>query len=182
MFSAKKIKTPDRGLLAMHPFVDALEGRSLFTATAHDGLLEVAQVQQVGPGTTYQSPWSEHAIAPAADALPCPVTTLARLNAPARIEIQSAPSATTFSEGNCIGDGQQTLFENVNWDRRKAWEPAPLPTQEMLDAARAARRDSLADLTTGASGDAFCDRRAFTGAMRPYLTVRAPQVAHLFAA
>src|SRR3954447_20740259 len=61
-FSGRRIKRPEQGLLSMHPFVDVLEGRNLFTATLHDGALHVTAVIDAPANEDGPSPWSDEPI------------------------------------------------------------------------------------------------------------------------
>ena len=182
-FSGRRIKSPERGLLSMHPFVDVLEGRSLFTATAHAGAMEVTAVVDVRQTDDTGNPWSAEYIAPTGEASnesdPFDAGTAAGLVAattPGRIDLEVGTTGSAFAVAGPIGDTDQTLFGNALWDRRGRGESARLPT----DAELAAARETLG--STGVAGTSFRDGRSLTGAMRPYLTMSADQTNHPFAA
>src|SRR2546423_5492322 len=117
MFSSgRRIKAPERGLLAMHPFVDVLEGRSLFTATAHDGVMNVTAVIDAAPSDDAASPWSSEPIVARTPAEGANQTGLRRLLAdttPARIELKPQTSGLAFAADTTIGDTALTLFGNA---------------------------------------------------------------------
>ncbi|HEX8912582.1 MAG TPA: hypothetical protein VF796_09515 [Humisphaera sp.] len=187
MFSGRRIKAPERGLLAMHPFVDVLEGRSLFSAVAHDGVVDVDAVVDVPAREGAGSPWSTRAIGSGAAVEADDDDGTAALvvrTTPGQVEVKPATPGSAFASGRTIGDTNQTLFENVVWDRRGKLEPVPLPTDEQIAAARAAGtgRTYYEPDESGNTDSPFATGRTLTGAMAPYLTMRAPQVAHLFAA
>jgi hypothetical protein len=186
LFSARRIKTPERGLLAMHPFVDVLEGRSLFTASAVDGVLAVDAVVDVPNRDSAASPWSTEPIdaAPATDGPLDDTDVLIARTTPGAVVLKPNTTGSAFSSERTIGDTDETLFGNVVWDRRGRYEPQPLPTEEQIAAARAdsTGRTFFAADDGGIDASPFASDRPLTGAMSPYLTMRAHQVEHLFAA
>lgn len=171
-FSVKRIKTPSKGLLSMHPFVDVLEGRNLFTAVAHDGNLEIAQLVD-GPASEHvTSPWSNTAIADTADddVIVDAGAALARQTTPHHFELKPETSDAPFSD-RTIADTPWALFGNALHDRRGRFEPQEIPTDEQIAAARAA--------DTG--GPVFATGRSLNGAMAPFMTMSAAQQNHPFA-
>jgi hypothetical protein len=176
-FSGRRIKTPERGLLAMHPFVDVLEGRSLFTATAHDGVLDVTAVADAPAGEATEASWSTEYIDGESAAAAADDDGLAGLLAattPSRIELDAETTGSAFADAGPIGDTGQTLFGNIQWDRRGRAESPPLPTDAQLAAARQT-------LPAGPThGSTFHAGRTLTGAMRPYLMMTAAQANHPF--
>ena len=178
LFSGKRIKTPERGLLSMHPLVDVLEGRSLFTGAAHDGVVDIEAVIEAPASPRGRSPWSVQTIEPKAVVDAPPTTDLAIRHAPGQIQVKPTATGSAFGDETVIGDSDQTLFANVIWDRRGRFDPVPMPTDEQIAAARAARDAAEVDVS---SAD-FAQGRSLTGAMNPFLVMKAPQVAHLFAA
>lgn len=171
-FSAKRIKTPSRGLLSMHPFVDVLEGRNLFTATAHDGLLDIGQLVD-GPASDHAvSPWSNTTIGDAAgdDAIVDPAVALARQTTPHQFGLKPETSGAPFSD-RTIGDSPWALFGNALHDRRGKFDPQPLPTDEQIAAARAADEGE----------PVFATGRTLSGAMAPFMTMAMTQGNHPFA-
>ncbi len=172
-FSLKKIKAPTRGLLSMHPFVDVLEGRSLFTATAHDTVLAIECTIDAAPPEHAVSPWSNQTIGgEAVDVVEAPATALARQTAPHHFELK--PETHSSFSDSTIGDGGWALFGNALHDRRGRFESQPIPSDEAIAAAREAR-------STGVD-TAFSDGRSLSGAMAPFLTMSVAQENHPFAA
>jgi hypothetical protein len=147
-FSGRRIKTPERGLLALHPFVDVLEGRSLFTATAHDGVMDVTAVVDAPAGEGTPTPWSTEyidqrsaAATAAGEAAAAGTGGLGELlvaTTPGRIELEFGTSGSAFSFAGTIGDTSQTLFGNALWDRRGRVDAPPLPTDAQVAVAREA--------------------------------------------
>jgi len=170
-FSLKRIKRPACGLLAMHPFVDVLEGRDLFTATAHDGMLDVCHFID-GPVSAHaQSPWSELEVVDAEEAAdPDPTTALALRTASHQFELKASASDSTFC-ASVIDDSPWALFGNALHDRRGPHQSLPIPDEAELAAAR--QRD--------AGPAVFAGGRSLTGAMAPFLTMKITQGNHPFA-
>src|SRR5688572_17030223 len=108
MFSSgRRIKAPERGLLAIHPFVDVLEGRSLFTATAHDGVMDVTGVVDVPGADEAISPWSNEPIVSGAAESEVDEAGVGRLLAtttPPQIELKPQTSGSAFAADTTIGD------------------------------------------------------------------------------
>lgn len=172
--TSRRIKAPQRGLLTLHPLVDVLEGRSLFTATAHDGVLAVESVVVAPPPAATLSPWSARAIRTAESAAAeDPVTAVAGRGTPAVVELRPETTGATFG-ATTIGDSPWALFGNALHDRRGSFFPRPLPTAEQIEAAGNASTD---DLTLALAGG-----RSITGAMMPFLTMAADHARHPFAA
>ena len=179
MFSSvRRIKAPERGLLAMHPFVDVLEGRSLFTATAHDGVMDVTLVVDATPAEEGASPWSNEPIT-AADSYEQPgdagLGQLLAETTPGRIELKPQTSGSAFAADTTIGDSEWTLFGNALHDRRGQHDPFDVPTDEQIAAAR----EKLVEAGEG-TGVAFALGRPMTGAMAPFLTMSVEQANHPF--
>ena len=172
-FSLKRIKTPTRGLLSMHPFVDVLEGRSLFTAAAHDGLLEIKQVVDVPSSEHSLSPWSSTSIGTdlSADVIEDPALELARQTSPHQFELKPDTTDAAFSTA-AIDDSPWALFGNALHDRRGRYEPQEIPSDEAIAAAR----DS-----TVPDDPVFATARSMSGAMAPFMTMTAAQQNHPFA-
>src|SRR4051812_34696 len=61
-FSSSQIDTPSRGVFAMHPFVDVLEGRSFLCAPGHKGVFAV------DPTAGGAAAGEEHSLANTSDA------------------------------------------------------------------------------------------------------------------
>src|SRR5688572_31489951 len=121
-FSFKKIKAPSRGLLSMHPFVDVLEGRSLFTATAHETVLAIESTVDAAPPEHAISPWSSTTMgSEAVDVVEAPATALARQTTPHQFELKPETTHSSFSSST-IGDGAWALFGNALHDRRGRFE------------------------------------------------------------
>lgn len=176
-FSGRRIKTPEQGLLAMYPFVDVLEGRSLFTATALDGVLCIQETIDAAPGEEAISPWSTLLIDQTGDAQDASADAddLGRLisqTTPGHIELKPETSQATFGDTQ-IGDTGESLFGNALHDRRGRFAQQALPTDQQIAEARTHRGDDEKPI--------FSTGRAFTGAMRPYLTMTAAQTDHVFA-
>lgn len=171
-FSLKRIKAPSKGLLSMHPFVDVLEGRNLFTGSAHDGILDVQQVVDARSSEVRAMPWSANTIADETDAIvvDSPATALVRQTTPHQFELKPETSGTAFSESS-IDDTPWALFGNALHDRRGTFEPQPLPTEEQIAAARNADTGDVV----------FSTARSMTGAMAPFLTMSITQQNHPFA-
>jgi hypothetical protein len=171
-FSGRRIKKPEQGLLAMHPFADVLEGRSMFTATLHDGMLDVTAVVDAAPGE--DSPWSNEPVVAedlsAEDAAGSLGQFLANTT-PGHIALKSGTVGSVFASDTLIGDSASTLFGNAFHDRRGRFDPQPLPSDEQIAAARA----------NMVEGSPFCEGRPLTGAMRPYLTMTVQHETHPFA-
>jgi hypothetical protein len=173
-FSGRRIRTPEQGLLAMHPFVDALEGRSLFTATVHAGVLHVEAVVDVPARAELASPWSTQEIAPAATPPDDEPRELSEATTPDVIELKPGTTGSAFAD-TTIGDTTRTLFGNVLHDRRGRFELQPLPSDDEIAEARherTATRDAASPFNTG---------RRLTGAMMPFLTTSVEASNHPFA-
>lgn len=182
LFSGRRIAAPERGLLAMHPFVDVLEGRSLFTATAHDGVLDVTAVVDAPPGEAAASPWSVLPVSADAQGGPPQVDaadglgTLLAATTPPRIELRPGTAGSAFAGEVTIGDSPATLFGHGLHDRRGRDECPALPSPGQVAAARAAGSP------VGGGNSPFSIGRPLTGAMRPYLTMAVEQADELFVA
>jgi hypothetical protein len=178
MFSSvRRIKAPERGLLAMHPFVDVLEGRSLFTATAHDGVMDVTLVLDASPAEDAVSPWSNEPIT-AGESIDTPedgaLSQLLAQTTPGRIELKPQTSGSAFAADTTIGDTAWTLFGNALWDRRGQHDPFDVPTDEQITAARIKHLDADEDESPFVLG------RPMTGAMAPYLMMSVEHADHPF--
>ena len=156
----------------MHPFVDVLEGRSLFTASAHDGVLDIKQFVDVPASDHATSPWSNTAIGGADDAeiIVDPATALARQTTPHQFELKPETSGAPFSESS-IDDTPWALFGNALHDRRGRFESQPIPGDEEIAAAR----------ESDAGEPIFATGRSLGGAMAPFLTMSVTQQNHPFA-
>jgi hypothetical protein len=173
-FSGRRIRTPEQGLLAMHPFVDALEGRSLFTATLHAGVLHVEAVVDVPARAELTSPWSTQQIAPAAGPPDDEPRDLLEVTTPDVIELKPGTTGSAFAD-TMIGDTTRTLFGNALHDRRGRYDPQPLPSDDEIAEARhdlAATKGTASPFNTG---------RRLTGAMMPFLMMSVDATDHPFA-
>jgi hypothetical protein len=172
-FSGRRIKRPEKGLLSMHPFVDVLEGRNLFTATLQDGVLNVHAVIDAPASDDTPSFWSQEPITAddlSADDSGGGLSELLATTTPNVIELGHGVAASAFATDTIIGDDAQTLFGNALYDRRGRFEQQPLPSDEQIAAAR----ENMAD-------SPFRAGRPLTGAMAPYLTMTVHHETHPFA-
>lgn len=173
-FSGRRIKRPEQGLLALHPFVDVLEGRNLFTATLHDGTLNVTAVIDAPAADDTPSFWSDQPITTgdaATDEAAGGLHELLTTTTPGHIALAHGVTGSAFASDTLIGDNDSTLFGNALYDRRGRFDQQPLPTDEQLAAARV---NMNAD-------NPFRAGRPLTGAMRPYLTMTVEHETHPFA-
>lgn len=171
-FSRKRIKTPEHGLLALHPFVDVLEGRSLFTATAHDSVLDIQQLVDRPTSDYAISAWSNSSItAASSDTVDDAGTALARRTTPHQFELKAETADAPFST-LAIDDTPWSLFGHGLHDRRGRFESREIPSDKAIAAARADASDNA---------EIFAANRSMTGAMAPFLTMKVSQQNHPFA-
>lgn len=187
-FSSNRIQGPKQGLLAVHPFVDVLEGRELF-CVAFNGIVvpghaegadlppanaAAAPAELAAPaygvdGATFFSNGAQVVAparpAPANDYLPAVIQGKAR-------EAKAGP----FS-ARSIEDDAAALFNNVFHDRRGRSEAATLHLEVSTGTDRRAEDDDVVD-----AASPFRDGRSLGGTMRPIVTMSMVEEEYPFAA
>lgn len=152
VFSARRIATPGKGILALHPLVDVLEGRRFMSASVHDGVLTI---------DADDDDQSLHADAPRNE-MPLHGDRVDDDGAPEMVVMDDA--ASVFSDRS-IDASAEVMFSNLFHNRRGRPAPLALPAPEQI----AQEGDETSDESE--SQDRFASR-PLGGTMRPYLVAR----------